>query len=461
MMLRGLLLGLNVGVLLAWALFPGQICAQDLIDVGRLLFFTETFRGNGRTCGSCHPADNNYTIDPAYIARLAVDDPLFTADFLDNPLLLRKLGLVTVHADGFDRPGLQRAVPTLLGLARSLTPDFGAVGDRVHALGWSGDGVPVGGSLRDFATGAVREHLARSPARVEGVDFRRPTAQELRAIEAFMLSLGRGAEDELELGDFIGVTFRSTLVEEGRKLFNHEASGSCALCHRNGTALNEGGFNGMFEIGVQRRRNTPAQRLDPNLAGDGGFGPCPPGASSPKSGCGDGRFNAPSLIEAADTTPSFHDNSAATIEDAVRFYTTRAFAQSTEGQTLNIRLTSADVVAIAALLRTLNAIDNIRSSNSFARLALGRPPEAARSVLRLALADTSDAIADLTGGPRQLYATAVTLLRRAWLLERASLLVPFTRARDYLLLRAIELQVSAREQMYVPAPAVGIVTGRS
>ncbi len=280
MMLRGPLLGLNVGVLLAWALFPGQICAQDLINVGRLLFFTETFRGNGRTCGSCHPADNNYTIDPAYIARLAVDDPLFTADFLDNPLLLRKLGLVTVHADGFDRPGLQRAVPTLLGLARSLTPDFGAVGDRVHALGWSGDGVPVGGSLRDFATGAVREHLARSPARVEGVDFRRPTAQELRAIEAFMLSLGRGAEDELELGDFIGVTFRSTLVEEGRKLFNHEASGSCALCHRNGTALNEGGFNGMFEIGVQRRRNTPAQRLDPNLAGDGGFGPCPPGASS-------------------------------------------------------------------------------------------------------------------------------------------------------------------------------------
>ena len=364
---------------------------------------------------------------PAYIARLAVDDPLFTADFLDNPLLLRKLGLVTVHADGFDRPGLQRAVPTLLGLARSLTPDFGAVGDRVHALGWSGDGVPVGGSLRDFATGAVREHLARSPARVEGVDFRRPTAQELRAIEAFMLSLGRGAEDELELGDFIGVTFRSTLVEEGRKLFNHEASGSCALCHRNGTALNEGGFNGMFEIGVQRRRNTPAQRLDPNLAGDGGFGPCPPGAPSPKSGCGDGRFNAPSLIEAADTTPSFHDNSAATIEDAVRFYTTRAFAQSTEGQTLNIRLTSADVVAIAALLRTLNAIDNIRSSNSFARLALGRPP--GRRVrcfgsplpTRVMRSRISPAARASSMPPRSPCSGELAVL------ERASLVVPFTR----------------------------------
>ena len=106
--------------------------------------------------------------------------------------LLRKLGLVTVHADGFDRPGVQRGVPTLLGLARSLVPDFGAVADRVDAVGWSGDGVPDGGSLRDFATGAVREHLAKTPARVEGVDFRLPTAEELRALEKFMLSLGRG-----------------------------------------------------------------------------------------------------------------------------------------------------------------------------------------------------------------------------------------------------------------------------
>ena len=90
------------------------------------------------------------------------NDPLLAADFLDDPLLLRKLGLVTVHADGFDRPGVQRGVPTLLGIARSLAPDFGAVGNRVHALGWSGDGVPEGRSLRDFATGAVREHLART-----------------------------------------------------------------------------------------------------------------------------------------------------------------------------------------------------------------------------------------------------------------------------------------------------------
>lgn len=449
-------------LLAALTILPTAAHATDmsLVEQGRRIFFTETFGGNGRTCGSCHPAENNYTIDPAYIARLPPSDPLLAADFLDDPVLLRKLGLVTVHADGFERPGVQRGVPTLLGLSRSLEPDFGAIGNRVHAVGWSGDGVPEGRSLRDFATGAVREHLARSPARVEGVDFRRPTAQELRALERFMLSLGRRAEDELELGDFIGVTFRSPLAETGRGLFNREESGPCALCHRNGTALNEGGFNGMFDIGVQRRRNTPAQRLDPDLPPDGGFGGCAPSAPVPPSGCGDGRFNTPSLIEAADTLPSFHDNSSPTIEDAVRFYTTKAFADSTEGQTLNVRLASAEIVAIAALLRTLNAIDNIRSANEFAALAIGQAPTAARPLLRLALADTGDAIAVLTGGPRQLYASAVTLLRQARTLERAALLLPAVGPRDYLLRRSIDLKLRARGLMFDPAPVLGL-TGPS
>lgn len=450
-------------LLAAAAMLPTAASADDagLVEQGRRIFFAETFDGNGRTCGSCHPADNNYTIDPAYIARLPAGDPLLAADFLDDPVLLRKLGLVTVHADGFDRPGLQRGVPTLLGIARSLTPDFGAIGNRVHALGWSGDGVPEGGALRDFATGAVREHMARTPARVAGKDFRPPTAQELGALAAFMRSLGRRASDELELGDFIGVTFRSSLVDAGRQLFNHEESGPCALCHRNGTALNEGGFNGMFDIGVQRRRDTPARRLRPDLPADGGFGRCPPRTPTPAAGCGDGRFNTPSLIEAADTVPSFHDNSAATIEEAVRFYTTRTFRGSPEGQTLNIRLTSADIVAVAALLRTLNALENIRSSNLFLGQALGRAAAATRPLLRLAVADTDDAVAVLTGGPQQLYSEAVTLIRGARLLTRAAALVPATHVRDYLLRRAIELQSRARGLMYVPAPALGGLTGRS
>ena len=36
---------------------------EDLIATGEALFFFETFDGNGRTCGTCHRALNNLTID--------------------------------------------------------------------------------------------------------------------------------------------------------------------------------------------------------------------------------------------------------------------------------------------------------------------------------------------------------------------------------------------------------------
>src|SRR3954468_8527832 len=32
---------------------------------GADIFFRGTFNGNGRTCGPCHPAQNNFTIDAA------------------------------------------------------------------------------------------------------------------------------------------------------------------------------------------------------------------------------------------------------------------------------------------------------------------------------------------------------------------------------------------------------------
>jgi len=51
-----------------------QICA------GADIFFNETFNGNGRTCGTCHPASNNTTIDPAFVSNLHATkptDPLF------------------------------------------------------------------------------------------------------------------------------------------------------------------------------------------------------------------------------------------------------------------------------------------------------------------------------------------------------------------------------------------------
>src|SRR3989442_11089174 len=81
---------------------------SQVIAKGSDLFFNETFGSNGRTCGTCHPAENNFTIDPAFIATLPKDNPLFVAEFIpalkenfENPALMREFGLILENLDGF------------------------------------------------------------------------------------------------------------------------------------------------------------------------------------------------------------------------------------------------------------------------------------------------------------------------------------------------------------------------
>jgi len=45
-----------------------------LIAKGKEVFFNETFNGNGRTCGTCHPLQNSLTLDPAFIVDVYGDD---------------------------------------------------------------------------------------------------------------------------------------------------------------------------------------------------------------------------------------------------------------------------------------------------------------------------------------------------------------------------------------------------
>src|SRR5262249_60722116 len=110
-----------------------------LIAKGADLFFNERFDGNGRTCGTCHRAENNLTLDPTFIATLPADDPLFVAEFnpalaeLENPMLMREFGLIVENVDGLDRPGVLRGVPHTLGLAGSVRSSQGP------RTGWCGD----------------------------------------------------------------------------------------------------------------------------------------------------------------------------------------------------------------------------------------------------------------------------------------------------------------------------------
>src|SRR5438046_9970175 len=210
---------------------PADRQAQ-LVAKGRDVFFNETFAGNGRTCGTCHPAENNFTIDPAFIATLPKDNPLFVAEFnpalrenFENPALMREFGLIRENLDGFDdlkNKFVMRGVPHVLGLRTSVASRGGP------RTGRSSVGAPGDGSLRSFATGAVIQHFTKTLNRVPGVDFRLPTEEELDALEAFQLSLGRQQDLALPL------PLKGTGPKRGQEIFLDNKLGKCNIWHGNG-----------------------------------------------------------------------------------------------------------------------------------------------------------------------------------------------------------------------------------
>ena len=422
---------------------PGNIvrpAGNSFVERGRRLFFNETFNGNGRTCGTCHRAERNFTIDAAFIRRLPASDPLFVGERIgiENPVLLRTRGLILENLDGFlqpnglPQPGVLRGVPHTLGLRVSSGPavDAGNVPLPLEgALGWSGDGAPGDGTLVQFAVGAVIQHFTKSLAREVGTDFRLPTENELNDLLAFQRSLGRQGEINVTPPDPANpqnppaLTFPDTAVTAGQRLFHglDGAGRSCAFCHNNAGANGATGNGRNFDTGVRKLDHEPGFAdapacTDPKVPVDGGFGTnknfpvemiplC--GQSHPS--VGNGEFNTPSVIEAADTPPFFHNNSAATIEDAVRFYTTNTFRGSPAGRAGAFVLNPTQVNQVAAFLRTINALGNIASASLSLKGASGRP-----SLLNIlkdpAVRDINDAIKVLTQGPIRLFAATVRLL---------------------------------------------------
>ncbi len=405
---------------------PAFAQSPEQIERGRRLFFEETFGGNGRTCGTCHPATNNFTLDPAFVRALPRNDPLFiirsTPELRDLEIrrFLRE-GTILENVDGFPNPGVMRGVPHTLALRTSIGNG---------ATGWSGDGSP--GDLRDFATGAVTQHFPKTLNRVPGVDFRLPTPEELDDMLAFQLSLGR--QQDIDLATL--PEFADDRVEEGRALFQSAltrdgTTRACSFCHTNG-----GTNDGDFDTGVAKLPNAPACRLVGRIRGvpgDGGKGSQPVNEMTRQALCnrlglrpivfrGDGEFNTPPAIEAADTPPFFHNNAVATLEGSVAFYTTDTFNDSPAGGGRAFVLDDAEVKAIAAFLRALNALENIRSASAFSSRAID-PAELAPAaeLVNWALAETTDAVEVLTRGPIKLFPDAVAALEEAQDFERQAL----------------------------------------
>ena len=326
--------------------------------IGANLFFRAPFGGNGRTCATCHRVDNNLTIDPKFIATLPKTDPLFVAEFdlnlkdLEKPPQMHQFGLILENVDGFDPDPtthfVLRSVPHTLSLATSVKRPAGSQDPPADRTGWSGDGAPGKGALRDFMTGAIRQHYTKTLARVRGQDFRLANDTQLGQIDQFMRTTGRS--NELVLGN---VVMSDTRAENGRTLFQNVG---CDFCHGNAGA-NIGTDNFNFNTGVESSRN-PALAQFPH---DGGFGTTP----NPDGSFGDGTFNVPPLIEAADTGPFFHTATsivgapahnvatATTIEEAIAFYTTQAFRNAPSGFIINLNATEIDDVG--RFLRGINA----------------------------------------------------------------------------------------------------------
>jgi hypothetical protein len=301
---------------------------SDLINKGRDLFFNETFNGNGRTCGTCHKEDDNMALGIKTIAQLPDSDPLFIVehqrradgsinplynDFrMEKPELMRKLGLIFENLNGFKEldgsyttRGAMRAPSHVLSVRTTLAPppavefDDGTLpldaDDLVfeERTGWSGDGTPTSyhadffesngreltGSLRDFVIGGIIQHfpltLERSGRTVDQngnprqADFRFATEDELDALEAFMLSIGRQTEND----DLDTITLADQIADRGRlnyKGFNvfdpDKGDGrpplNCNSCHFNGGANTDPTF--AFDNAV-----TPNHDLN-DLANNGG-----------------------------------------------------------------------------------------------------------------------------------------------------------------------------------------------
>jgi hypothetical protein len=294
---------------------------------------------------------------------------------------------------------------------------------------------------------------------------------------------------------------KSEMARKGQEIFNNpgtiinplngqflftqpsKGAGRCLLCHFNGGASDfvEGTIfggnndpatgtatnNSNFDTGIEDQPFRPFSLLVPaqKVPPDGGFGRDPIYRNGKFLGFGNAAanapvtppdlnkrtFNTPVLVEAADTGPFFHDNSITTIEGAVEFYNSESFNNSPIGQNIRsldpsgigIHLETTEVEAVAAFLRVINVLENIRSTVDLdTRAKAATSFSQAQELLKLSLSELDDAIEVLNGG--HLHPEAQKKLRQAAALDAAALITANSNLRNQLINQAIALKNSAR-----------------
>ena len=351
----------------------------------------------------------------------------------EKPELMRKAGLILANTNGFgdlENNFTMRSVPHTLAMSTSAIPpsdiaNDGTTNPPVHRTGWSGDGSPVGmvtdgintiisnGSVRSFPVGAVIQHFTKTLNRQPGVDFRLPTEDELDALEAFMFSLGR----QEEFDDFTTITLNNAFAEQGRKNYMGEGlpadSLNCNACHFNGGANTNPNFdfsisgvtppafestNRSFAPRVEELLDQPGDVLAASALGGGA-------TQLPfDDGFADGTdlFNAPTVIEAADTGGFFHSNQTETVEGMIAFYASnRSFRNPEMNPQAGaiVPLNGSQLSNVAAFIRILNADENSRQAIELIDYAAMLNKTTHKKLnIRLAISEIKDALRVLREG---------------------------------------------------------------
>lgn len=436
---------------------PLAVCA------GARVFFDETFGGNGRSCGSCHPAANNFTIDAPFIAGLHATQPQNPLFVFENPafdlagleesgLIHGQFALIKENVDDDFQDPLRfvgRAVNHTFSLATSIARDSDGTDPAVlERTGWGGDGAPGNGTLREFIDGAIKQHYPKRLQRQTNVDFRLATNTEKDQIVAFQLALGRTADI-----NFNNVTLTDAGAAAGRVAYMDPFQGRCNECHFNGGAnIPQTGKNKNFDTGVTEAPTSSSQ-LAIGFMFDGGFG----GKNSPVfthqtvtgqlDAFGNGTFSTPPVIEAADTGPFFHTHAFGAlggstpdptnqVEQAVTFYATTLFGNSPSAIQMNanfgrrsIDITSGTQINdIGRFLRVLNvsfnvqlAIQRLNASHTLNVAFWGYRDDIQKGLISLAKEEADDAqrvLSSALGGPlhttqQAQIATAIGFMNQA------------------------------------------------
>ena len=343
---------------------------MEQLDFGFQVFTEEEFDGNGRTCSTCHLPEEQYNIAPSDIAAMDGDElaKVLASNVpgLENTILVVERGLFNVEGgpheeggpaaeddaedcnDGHECEGPVFRGSMTVGPFGLTTGAPGVPGLPSPALGWAANGSPTpaspggsvhhgffdpdaDGSTRAFAAGAVAQHFTTCLERTNGTGtdadcFRRPTAEELDALDAFQHWLGR--RDEFDIGL---MTFSDYRADAGRSLYMENELG-CNVCHGNGGSQFLGGANGNINqhSDVDEERHQLAAKTGVFIPEDEGIAVDPPGPQPLSAGA----FNIQPVIEAVRKGEIFFHNSAvftphgSGIETAMSFYFREPFLSS-------------------------------------------------------------------------------------------------------------------------------------